>query len=143
MTDVEQAGGPGAEEEEDLEDGEIESDDDEDVPAAVEAPKVVAPIVAAPVKSVALKSDPSPPAKKSKANKFVGDDQEDFATSLERQLAQALGKPAPQSPHPDEEQRKGATKEDRPKGKEKNRKRKRRNETPPRERERDKNRKVI
>lgn len=131
MTDVEQTG-PGIEEE-DLEDGEIESDDDDTAdqkPAEVAKPTpsniTTTAASKAPAKPVESRlPDPSPPKKSSKPNKLQPDE-EDFATSLERQLAQALGKPIPTSPvhQPEEEKRSGGSK--------KNRKRKRnRNESPP------------
>lgn len=123
-------------EDEDLEDGEIESDGDEEVQVApVPSVKLVPSN-----KSIAI-ADPSPP-KKVKSNKIAPDDQEDFATSLERQLAQALGKPAPASPvsHSQDDENKRSNGEDRHKTR--NRKRRRRNESPIRERERDKTRKV-
>lgn len=129
MTDVEQTG-PGIEEE-DLEDGEIESDDDDTAdqkPAEVAkpTPSIITTTPKAPAKPVESRlPDPSPPKKSSKPNKLQPDE-EDFATSLERQLAQALGKPIPTSPvhQPEEEKRSGGSK--------KNRKRKRnRNESPP------------
>lgn len=154
MTDVEPTGAAGIEEE-DLEDGEIESDEDDVEQKPVEtpvAPPKPAPIVTAskhmskPVES-SRHVDPSPP-KKSKPSKVLpGDEQEDFATSLERQLAQALGKPVPTSPVHDEDGK--LPKEDRGGGgpkKEKNRKRRRRNESPlSREREsrQEKTRKVC
>lgn len=120
MAEVEQTG-PTVEDE-DLEDGEIETDDEEDVkPVVVEVPPPVKPA-------------DSSPSKISKSNKV--DDQEDFATSLERQLAQALGKPAPEPAQP-------GTDSKRPKekgNKDKNRKRRRRNESPARDRDRDRDR---
>lgn len=128
---------------EDLEDGEIESDGDEATPvevvkAAPTLPPQPSVAVSVPAKSTNERPpDPSPPKKSRHSSKAINEPEEDFATNLERQLAQALGKPTTVV-QPEENSKR--PKEDR--SKDKNRKRRRRNESPDREKDRDKSRKV-